>query len=185
MKIKKHYKTRLDFNILRLPVRPQLPKIRFHAMKNEFFDTAKKQRFDSTTKGPRFARNRKIEFPISFGNLNINSSIWLLESTGFERFTLISSTNIENYNFAILFFSACSKDTRFHQNYEVQQTPQNLSKIQNVDAFATSKTSKWLISHGFCRLFRILAFVGKRLCDSLANFVLLCWIITWNIRFSP
>ena len=49
-----------------------------------------------------------------------------------------------------------SKDTRFHQNYEVQKTLQNQFKIQNVHAFATSKTSKCSISHWFCRFFRLL-----------------------------
>ena len=92
-----------------------------------------------------------------------------LYSIDFERFRLTSSTNIDNLNFAILVISDRSKDTRFHQNYEVQKTLQNLSKIQNFDAFATSKTSKCSISHRFCRLFRLLGFVAKRLCDRLAN----------------
>ena len=102
-----------------------------------------------------------------------------------QRLLLISLRNIENYNCAILFISARSKDTRFHKNYEFQKTLQNLFKIQNIDAFATSKTLKCSISQGFCRLFRLLGFVVKQLCDSLPNFFLLCRIITWNIRFSP
>ena len=78
-----------------------------------------------------------------------------------------------------------SEDTRLHQNYEVQKkTRQNLSNIQNVDAFATSKTSKYSISHWFCIHFRLLGFVAKRLCDRLANSVLLSVLKMWNMRCS-
>ena len=125
-----------------------------------------------------------MQFWRFFEDISVKPLVRLLYSTDFERFRLTSSTNIDNSNFAILLISDRSKDTRFHQNYEVQKTLQNQSKIQNVDAFATSKTSKWSISHGFCRLFRLLGFVVKRLCGRLANSVLLCRLITWNMRFS-
>ena len=107
--------------------------MRFRTMEIEFFDIAKKQRFDSTRKGPRFARNRKIEFSISYGTISIKLSIWLLGSLGFERFKLVSSTNIANSNFAFSAISERPKDTRFPLNYEVAKTLQNLYEIKNFD----------------------------------------------------
>ena len=122
----------------------------------------------------QLARNRKIEFRRFIDNINVKPSVRPLYSTDFERFRLTFSTDIDNLNFAFFVISDRSKDTRFHQKYEVRKTLQNLSKIQNCDAFATSKTSKYSISHRFCRLFRLLGFVAKRLCDRLANSALLC-----------
>ena len=135
--------------------------------------------------GRQFVWNWKIEFSIFVEKTSLKLAFRVSYCINILRLLLISSNNIENYNFAILLISARSKDTRFHKNYEVQKTLQNLFKIQNIDAFATSKTLKCSISQGFCRLFRLLGFVVKQLCDSLANFVLLCLIITWNIRFTP
>ena len=111
-------------------------------MITDFSDTAKKQRFDSTTKGRRFARKRKTEFPISFGNVSLKLSIWLLGSLGFERFKLISPANIANSNFAFSAIPERPKDTRFEQNHEATKTRQKQSKMLNPDAVGTSKASK-------------------------------------------
>ena len=86
-------------------------------------------------------------------NISLKHVFRSLEDIEFQRFWLTFSTNIDNFNFAFLVISDRSKDARFHQKYEVRKTLQNLSKIQNVDAFATSKTSKCSIPHRSCKLF--------------------------------
>ena len=150
-------------------------------MKIDFFATVEKYRIDSLTKELQLARNRKIKFRKSIDNISVKPSGRPLYSTDSERFRLIFPTNIDNLNFAFLVISDRSKDTRFHQNYEIQKTLQNLTKIQNVDAFATSKTSKCSISHRFYKLFRLLEFVAKRPCDRLTNSALFRRSITLNM----
>ena len=137
------YKTRLELRILLFLVRFKPPNKRFRTMKIDFFDTIEKYGIDSLTKELQLARNRKIKFRRFIDNINVKPSVRPLYSTDFERFRLTFSTNIDNFNFAFLVISDRSTDTRFQQKYEVRKTLQNLSKSQNVDAFATSKTSKY------------------------------------------
>ena len=107
--------------------------MRFQPVKFDILRTVEKYQISSLAFGPQLARNRKIEFSISFGNLSIQLSIWLLGSLGFERFKFISSTNIANSNFAFSAIPERPKDARFPLNYGVAETPQNLYEIKSFD----------------------------------------------------
>ena len=158
--------------------------MRFRTMKLDFFDSVEKSGIDSLTQGPKLARNRKMQLSIFLENISLKASVRPLNGIYFGWFRLISSMNIDNLDFAFFVIPCRSRDARFRQKYEVEKTLQNLSKMQNVDAFATSKTSKYSISHVFYRLFRLLGFVAERLWDELVNSVSLFYKKTLNMRFS-
>ena len=66
----------------------------------------------------------------------------LLKGLGFERFKLVSSTNIANSNFAFSAISERPKDTRFPLNYEVAKTLQNSYEINYFDLFCDLESIK-------------------------------------------
>ena len=64
-----YYRTRLEFNILLVLVRPRPRNKRFYATKIDFSDSDKKSRVDLGLEQPEMTRNSKAEFPIFCENI--------------------------------------------------------------------------------------------------------------------
>ena len=148
-----YYKTRLKFNILVFMARPRPSKKRFRSTKIDFFDSGKKLRTDPRLEELKLARNQKIRNLISFGNSKQNATFRRGFGRCLRRFCLISSTNIENIIFLPRANFKRSTTGRFDEKCAPQKTLQNQPKIQNIVVFATSKTSKYVISIGFSSMF--------------------------------
>ena len=112
--LQKHF---LESHVPLLLTHCDRPNMRFCTLIFDILDATENHLPDSQTKVPESVKNRKFKCD----KLNENMQIRHLKSVDLERFWLIFSPNIANFEFAFSVFSKRFTDIRFQQNHKSQK----------------------------------------------------------------